>query len=72
MLVWTEKLSEADRYGSMVGSDKYFCGKETQFGMVVLAVCDHHLRFIDMDINKPASTSDYLTFCTCCLIHPDF
>ena len=28
------------------------------------AICDHMLRFIDVDISHPATTSDYLAFCT--------
>ena len=32
--------------------------------MNLQAICDHELRFIDIDISHPASTSDYLAFCT--------
>ena len=28
------------------------------------AICDHRLRFLDIDISHPASTSDYLSFAT--------
>ena len=68
MLVWTERPSEADKVGSDVGTTKYFCGRKKKYGMVLQAVCDHNLRFLDMDISQPASTSDFLTFCTCSLL----
>ena len=32
--------------------------------MNLQAICDHELRFIDIDISHPANTSDYLAFCT--------
>ena len=32
--------------------------------MNLQAICDHKLRFIDIDLSHPASTSDYLAFCT--------
>ena len=44
----------------------FFGGRKKKIGMNLQAICDHELRFIDIDIDvsRPASTSDYLTFCT--------
>ena len=63
MLVQTEKSSEKDKCGSNVGTTKYFCGRKKKYGFVLQGVCSHKLKFIDIDISQPASTSDYLTFC---------
>ena len=68
MLIWTDRPSENVKCGANVGSAKFFCGRKKKFGLVLQAMCDHHRRFIDIDISKPASTSDYLTFCTCDLL----
>ena len=68
MLVWIDRPSEKARTGSNVGSSKYFCGRKKKYGMVLQAVCDDHRRFLDFDISQPASTSDYLTFCSCDLL----
>ena len=32
--------------------------------MILQGTCDHHRRFIDIDVGHPDATSDYLTFCT--------
>ena len=37
--------------------------------MILQAVCDHNRKFVDVDISQPASTSDYLTFCTSKLLN---
>lgn len=63
-----KKTSEADKCNSDVGTTKYFCGKRKKYEMVLQCVCDHHLRFIDMDISHPASTLEYLTFCMSSLL----
>ena len=47
-----------------IGAKRFFCGRKKKFGMVLQATCDHHRRFMDIDISQPAATSDYLTFCT--------
>ena len=38
-------------------------------GMVLQGTCDHHRQYINIDISQAASTSDYLTFCTCDLLN---
>ena len=42
--------------------------KEKKFGMNMQAVCDNEKRFIDIDISKTGSTSDYMVFCTSSLL----
>ena len=68
MLVWIDRPSEKARIGSNIGSVKYFYGRKKKYGMVLQTVCDHHRRFLDFYISQPASTSDYLTFCSCDLL----
>lgn len=69
MLVWTNKPSKPVLDTAELGSKRFFCGRKKKFGMVLQAVCDHHRRFIHIDISQPASTSDYLTFCTSHLLN---
>ena len=64
MLVWISQPSKGVMDSCDVGTSKFFCGRKKKFGMNLQAICDHELRFIDIDISHPASTSDYLAFCT--------
>ena len=64
MLVWITQPSKRVMDSCDVGTGKFFCGRKKKFGMNLQAICDHELRFIDIDISHLASTSDYLAFCT--------
>ena len=64
MLVWITKPSKNSMSESRIGAAKFFCGRKKKFGLNLQAICDHKCRFLDVDISHPASTSDYLAFCT--------
>ena len=42
----------------------FFVAERKKFGLNLQGKCDHMCRFIDIDISHPASTSDYLAFCS--------
>ena len=47
---------------------QFFSGQKEKYDLNLIAFCDYVCRFIDVDISHPASTSDYLAFCTLYLI----
>lgn len=64
MLVWTNKPSKLSLDQVGVGPKKFFCGRKKKFGLNLQAICDHKKRFMDVEIEHPAATSDYLCFTT--------
>lgn len=64
MLVWTNKPSKPSLDPVGVGPKKFFCGRKKKFGLNLQAICDHKRRFLDIEAEHPASTSDYLCFTT--------
>ena len=64
ILIWTSKPSKPILLRAGLGVIKFFCGRKKRFGLNMQAICDHKLRFLDIDIAHPASTSDYLAFAT--------
>ena len=67
MLVWIPKPNV--KYCSQVGAQKLFCGRKMKFGLNMQAVCDAQRRFLDIDINHPGATSDYMVFMQSSLRH---
>ena len=49
---------------SRIGPAKFFVAERKKIGLNLQGKCDHMCRFIDIDISIPASTSDYLAFCS--------
>lgn len=64
ILIWTERPSDKHCEIAEVGSKKFFCGRKKKFGLNMQATCDHEKRFLDIYVKHPASTSDYLAFCS--------
>ena len=69
MLLWIEKPSKAECEKAGCGSKKFFCGRKHKFGLNMQATCDSECRFLDVCIQHPASTSDFLAFTTSSLYH---
>ena len=64
MLVWFNKPSKPSLAPAGVGPKKFFCGRKKKFGVTLQAICDHKRRFLDVEVEHPAATSDYLCFTT--------
>jgi hypothetical protein len=64
ILIWIEKPSDKHCDLSGCGAKKFFCGRKKKFGLNMQATCDHEKRFLDIYLRHPASTSDYLAFCS--------
>ena len=64
MLVWTNKPSRPHLRPVGVGPKKFFCGRKKKFGLNIQAICDHKRRFLDAEVEHPASTSDCMCFTT--------
>lgn len=47
-----------------IGPKKFHCGRKSKFGLNMQAVCDRRGHFLDISIEHPGSTSDYLAFIT--------
>jgi len=76
MLIWIEKPNAEQCRISQVGEKKWFCGRKKKFGVCLQATCDVDGKFLDVAMEHPASTSDFLAFTTSGLYHklkkPDF
>jgi DDE superfamily endonuclease len=60
MLVWIHKPNDKDcRH---IGANKFYSDCKKKFGLHMQAVCDANKRFLDVEINSPGATSDYLAF----------
>jgi DDE superfamily endonuclease len=64
ILVWIERPSDKHCDLSGCGAKKFFCGRKKKFGLNMQATCDHNKKFLDIYLGHPASTSDYLAFCS--------
>jgi hypothetical protein len=64
ILIWLERPSTKHCEMSECGAKKFFCGRKKKFGLNMQATCDHEKRFLDIYLKHPASTSDYLSFCS--------
>jgi hypothetical protein len=64
IMIWMEKPSAKHCEMSECGAKKFFCGRKKKFGLNMQATCDHEKRFLDIYLKHPASTSDYLAFCS--------
>jgi hypothetical protein len=64
ILVWIERPSNKHCELSECGTKKFFCGRKKKFGLNMQATCDHNKKFLDIYLKHPASTSDYLSFCS--------
>jgi hypothetical protein len=64
ILIWLERPSGKHCEMSECGAKKFFCGRKKKFGLDMQATCDHEKRFLDIYLKHPASTSDYLVFCS--------
>ena len=64
MLLWMEKPSKQQCAEAGVDSGKFYCGRKGKYGLNLQLVCDACHHFIDVSLQHPASTSDYLSFVT--------
>ena len=64
MLLWIQKPTIRDCKKACCNSGKFFCGRKSKFGLNMQAVCDSSRRFLDVSIEHPGSTSNFLVFCT--------
>lgn len=62
MLVWIERPNEKDCKQNKCDPDKFYCGRKKKFGLNLQATCDANLRFLDLSIMYPGSSSDCLAF----------
>jgi hypothetical protein len=69
LLIWIEKPTAEDCEVAKCGPKKFFCGRKHKFGLNMQGTCDSHGRFLDIMIEHPAATSDYLAFSTSALKH---
>jgi len=45
-----------------VGAMKFMCGRKKKFGLNMQAACDARCHFVDVTIDTPGVTSDFLSF----------
>jgi len=64
MLVWIEKPNNDQCGIAKVGAKKWMCGRKKKFGITLQGTCDVDGRFLDVAMEHPASTSDFLAFTT--------
>ena len=64
MLIWTHCPSQEDCNLCECGAKKFLCSRKKKFGLNMQAVCDDKGRFLDIEIQHPGATSDYLCFMT--------
>ena len=64
MLLWIERPSEIECEKAKCGSIKFFCGRKHKFGLNLQGTCNADGKFLDVFIEHPALTSDYLSFST--------
>lgn len=64
MLIWIEKPTEKSCRQARCGSKKFYCGRKGEFGLTLHVICNSDRRFMDVSLQHPASTSDFLAFTT--------
>jgi DDE superfamily endonuclease len=62
VLIWIHRPSKSELKKLNIGGRKFFCGRKKKFGLNMQAVCDSNRRFLDVQIQHPGCTSDYLSF----------
>jgi DDE superfamily endonuclease len=62
ILIWINKPNKHDLEVTRIGHSKFFCGQKSKFGLNMQATCDAKRRFLEVDIQHPGATSDYLAF----------
>ena len=62
MLIWMHKPSQAECEEEGVDETKFFCGRKHKFGLNLQAVCDHKRRFLEINLDYGAASSDQLAF----------
>ena len=64
LLIWICKPSNRECELCHCGAKKFFCSRKNKFGLNLQAVCDARGRFLDVSIEHPGATSDFLAFMT--------
>ena len=64
MLIWTHFPSQEDCNLCECGAKKFLCSRKKKFGLNMQAVCDDKGQLLDIEIQHPGATSDYLCFMT--------
>lgn len=64
ILIWIQKPTKDQCDLVQCGAKKFFCGRKKKFGFNMQGTCDARGRFLDVSINHPGATSDYLAFVT--------
>ena len=64
MLLWIERPNEFETERAMVGARKFWCGRKHKYGLNLQGCCDADGMFLDVSLQHPASTSDFLAFST--------
>jgi len=54
--------SEKQSCKAFCGSNSFLCGRKNKFGFNMQAICDSERQFLQVWINHPASSSDFLAF----------
>lgn len=55
MLLWTDKPETED-------SQDYYCAQKKRYGHNMQAICDHNNRFLEVNMDSPGATSDFVAF----------
>ena len=64
LLIWISKQSKHECELCDCGAKKFFCSRNNKFGLNLQAVCDARERFLDVSIEHPGATSNFLAFMT--------
>jgi hypothetical protein len=64
ILTWIKRPTLEDCEIAKCGPKKLFCGRKKKFGLNMQATCDAEGRFLNVSIEHPAATSEYLAFCS--------
>jgi DDE superfamily endonuclease len=80
LLIWINKPNKRDLLATKSGATKFYCGRKNKYGLNMQATCDADRKFLDVEIQHPGATSDFLAFQTSDLnnklqspsfLHPD-
>jgi DDE superfamily endonuclease len=62
MLVWIERPTAFDCEMVQCGARKFFCIWKHKYGLNMQGTCDVDGKFLDVSIQHPSSTSDFLSY----------
>ena len=62
ILIWMHRPSAKECEDIRVGCSQFFCARKNKYGVNLQALCDRHLRFLDISVLFGGCTSDTLAF----------